>query len=160
MKKINLLIFVFVIISFQTFSQNRFGAKLHEKSEYIESKKIAFITKELELTSTEAQVFWPIYNEFENKKQLIHQDNKCKKICNSIGSIDALTDKEAEQIADNDIIVSQKMLELRKEYHQKYKSAIPIKKVAKLYIAEKKFRQILLKDYKIQNCNRGNLNNE
>ena len=35
----------------------------------IEAQKIAYITNELSLTATEAQQFWPIYNEFSDKNE-------------------------------------------------------------------------------------------
>src|SRR5574340_591376 len=37
------------------------------KSEKIQALKIAFITQKLQLTSSEAEKFWPIYNEYENE---------------------------------------------------------------------------------------------
>ena len=38
------------------------------KNEKIKSLKIAHITKTLDLTTSEAEKFWPIYNTFENKQ--------------------------------------------------------------------------------------------
>ena len=51
--------------------------KRQEKMESrIESQKIAFITQKLDLTPTEAQLFWPIYNEYQTKMKEIRQQNK------------------------------------------------------------------------------------
>ena len=46
------------------FSQNI----LDKKREKIEIEKIAYITKALDLSSEEAQVFWPLYNKYSDKK--------------------------------------------------------------------------------------------
>jgi Tfp pilus assembly protein PilZ len=40
----------------------------NDKKETIESFKVAFITQKLNLTTKEAQLFWPVYNEYLDKK--------------------------------------------------------------------------------------------
>ena len=37
------------------------------KKEKIASLKVGFITNELKLTTKEAEVFWPVYNQFDNE---------------------------------------------------------------------------------------------
>ena len=41
--------------------------------EKIKAFKTAFITEKLDLSQTEAQKFWPIYNEFEKKLENLRQ---------------------------------------------------------------------------------------
>src|SRR5690606_25598231 len=48
--------------SFQLFAQDSRG-----RSEQIEAIKVAFITNKLDLTSKEAQRFWPIYNSYQKE---------------------------------------------------------------------------------------------
>jgi hypothetical protein len=113
------------------------------RHEQIEAQKIAFITQELNLTPEEAKVFWPVYNEYEAKRhelkksfrnvEYIHKDD-----------MDKLTEKEASQILDNQIIEAQKFLDLRKEYHAKFKAVLPAVKVLKLYGAERDFQKMLI----------------
>ena len=59
-----------LLISFSGFAQR--GGEIQEK---IKAQKIAFITDKLELTSEEAQQFWPIYNEFEAKVEKIKSED-------------------------------------------------------------------------------------
>ena len=44
-----------------------------EKRKKIEIQKIAFITKALDLSSEEAQVFWPVYNNFSDEMKTIKE---------------------------------------------------------------------------------------
>ena len=37
------------------------------KKEKMEAMRVGFITQKLDLTSEEAQKFWPVYNEFQKK---------------------------------------------------------------------------------------------
>ena len=61
MKKLYFLI-LFVSLSFFTKAQD--VAPEEEKHQNIEALKVAFISKELELTPDEAQKFWPLYNQY------------------------------------------------------------------------------------------------
>jgi Spy/CpxP family protein refolding chaperone len=114
-----------------------------ERKENIEAMKVGFITKKLDLTSEEAQKFWPVYNQYSDKIQEVRKkrrmDNRETK-----QKFDELSDKEVEAAVDNEMGFRQKELDIQKEYHSKFKSVLPIKKVAKLYAAEEQFKMELL----------------
>jgi hypothetical protein len=109
----------------------------------IEAQRVAFITQELNLTPDEAKVFWPVYNEYEAKRHELRKSFRNPDDFHK-QDIDKLTDKEATQILDNQIIEAQKFLDLRKEYHTKFKSVLPAIKVLKLYDAEREFQKMLI----------------
>ncbi len=121
--------------------------KQNDKRENIEAQKIAFITKKLNLTPTEAQQFWPVYNQYSDKMQ----ENRKKRrqdFKEAKASFDDLSDKEVEQLVDNEMTFRQKEIDLQKEYHIKFKAILPIKKVARLYEAEEQFKRFLLNELK------------
>ncbi len=123
------------------------GGRMQEKKENIEAMKIAFITQKLDLTPEEAQKFWPVYNQYSDKIQELRkkrrQDDKDAK-----HNLDDLSDKEIEQVIDQDLSNRQKELDLQKEYKVKFKSVLTMKKVAKLYAAEEQFKLVLLEKLK------------
>jgi len=131
-----------------TIAFSQVGNKRKEVKEKIESQKIAFITKELNLTTTEAQQFWPIYNEYSDKNEELLKSMGRKNIENKSIDVNEITDKEAIDIADEQIVLAQKLLDLRKKYHLEFKKVLPPKKLLKLYIAEREFKKILLKEIK------------
>ena len=114
-----------------------------EQREKMEAQRVAFITQKLNLTPDEAKVFWPVYNEYDSKRHDLmksfrgsgdhHKDD-----------YDKLTEAEATQVLDNQIIEAQKFLDLRKEYHAKFKSVLPAVKILKLYDAEREFQKMLM----------------
>ena len=120
-----------MVIPFYGFAQKTECNK-QERKKMIESQKMDFITKKMDLTPIESQKFWPYYNEYKAKKDslmgLFHKECMCGK-----KDFSQLSDKQAEKLADMQIIHAQQMLDLRKEYHQKFKSVLPAKKVLKLY---------------------------
>lgn len=126
------------------------GAKGQERKENIESMKIAFITQKLDLTPAEAQQFWPVYNQYSDKTQELRKKRK-QDHRETKQDFDLLSDKEVEQAVDNEIISRQRELDLQKEYHVKFKTVLPIKKVAKLYAAEDQFKIVLLDKLKDRN---------
>ncbi|MEE9439392.1 MAG: hypothetical protein V3V14_10360 [Saprospiraceae bacterium] len=116
-------------------------AKIEEK---IKQKRIAFITMNLDFTQEEAQRFWPVYNEFEQKRKAIMM----QKIKLPFMHQNEMTELEADQLLTNIIKIESEELALKNEYIEKLKTVIPTVKVAQLVILEKRFRQEILNKFK------------
>ncbi|MFM7023802.1 MAG: hypothetical protein ACKOXB_12600 [Flavobacteriales bacterium] len=124
-------------------------AQPDKKREEIKAMKIGFITKELSLTPEEAQKFWPVYNEFQEKMEKIHNERReMRKAAKDKGGIDSLPNVEVEKMVDKEMQLQERELQIKKEFHTKVKTVLPIKKVAKLYRAEHEFRKQILKKMK------------
>lgn len=110
----------------------------------MEAKRIAFITQELSLTPEEAQVFWPVYNEYNQKRNqmmILHREER-----KDVTDIDKLSESELMELADEDIRNMEDMVALRREYHEKFKQILPVKKVILLYNAERDFNRKLYRE--------------
>lgn len=125
-----LLVAIALLISVPNFAQS--------KQEQKEAARVAFITNYVGLTTDEAQKFWPIFNELQAERKALRKNHKPKK---DGRKIDEMTDAEVEKLVDGALNFKQEDLALAKKYHEKFKSVLPIKKVAKLYHAEKAFKQ-------------------
>jgi len=128
------------------FSATTFGQEEKSKRpsrEKVKAMKIGYITEKLSLTSEEAQKFWPVYNEFEAKMNELRKKRKAAH--KNFKADKELSDAETEKMVDSHIMAEQKELDIKKEYHSKYKAVLPIKKVAKLYRANESFKRDLLK---------------
>ena len=109
--------------------------------EKLMAEKIAFLTLEVGLTPEEAQAFWPVYNQVEKEKDeamfniiRTYKDmNKAIEEKKSAKEVSALLDKYLE--------AQKKMNEIENGIAAKYKAVLPVEKVAKLYVAEEKFRR-------------------
>jgi hypothetical protein len=143
------LILASLLAAFGIFSlnaQERRGPS-PEMFEKIKAEKISFFTSKLDLTSSEAQTFWPVYNEFEKKRfeiqKQIHEfermpDEKYK----------TLSEQEIEKQTNNYIASFEQEANLIKEYHQKFLKVLPKKKVLQMYRTENEFRSYLIREYK------------
>jgi hypothetical protein len=126
--------------SFSSWSQE-------SKSDKVEALKIAFLTDKLELTSKEAQTFWPLYNEYNSKMEKLRKSKKSD-FTELKNKGENLSDKELEALIKEVFASKQKELDLQKEYYDKYVKVLPVKKVALLYQAENQFKRELLRKIK------------
>lgn len=107
--------------------------------------KIAFFTRRLNLTTQEAEKFWPVYNEFQNKRNAIQLERQ--KLNRNINQ-NELNMSEKEMIETGDKFVSLQIQEasLGQEYHKKFKEVLTPAKVIRLYQAENQYRLLLLNE--------------
>ena len=111
---------------------------------------MAFITNKLELTGKEAQQFWPVYNEYQDKLEALRKTRKME-IRQESGKLETITDQEAEQIIEAELGLRAKEVELNKTYFAKFKQVLSAKKVLKLMRAEEEFKKELIKQLKDKN---------
>lgn len=146
MKKIVLIAF---LISTGLFAQRPNGEGQRGNHEKIKALKTAHITEQLNLTSSEAEKFWPVYNEFDNKLMALREKERNEvmgKLRN--GGTDSLTDKEANTVIDKMLVMKTSELEYRKELVANLRAVLPPKKIIKLQRAEESFKRLLLERLK------------
>jgi hypothetical protein len=97
-------------------------------------------------TTQESQLFWPLYDEYNDKLENARKSFRQQYIKNI--DFTTLTDKEAEAYVSAELTLKQKEYELYKEYFDKFKKVLPIKKVALLRRAEEEFKKELIKNIK------------
>jgi Spy/CpxP family protein refolding chaperone len=148
MKIIYLLLFI-CISSSALNAQN----KRHEK---IKAYKTAHITQELDLSTAEAEKFWPIYNAHEEKMRENRRTER-KEILEQLrdGGIDNMTDAEANILIDKATELETSQIEERKNFIKQLREVISPKKIIKLRIAEEDFKKQLLERYRGRK-NKGN----
>ena len=65
-----------ILVLFSSLNFYAQGEKMKEKREQIKTMKVAFLTTELDLTSAEAEKFWPLYNEQKEASRNLMQTAK------------------------------------------------------------------------------------
>jgi hypothetical protein len=150
LKKIFPILFLFLSFNFYAQSDN-----FKDKKEQIRAMKVAFLTSELDLTSSEAEKFWPLYNTYDDKQfELRHQKMKGYFKRMKDDNLDKLTEKDAnallDQIQDNE----DDLYNLRKKFVLSLKEVLPSIKILKLKKAEEDFNRKLLQQYKDKGSNK------
>ena len=135
---------IFLLVSSLSFSQDH-----REKREKVKALKVAYITEQLELTSDEAQKFWPIYNKYDGKimdlkeaqMKLRHQKRNGTDE-EALKKIEEAEEKEAE------------VMVLKKKMRAELIPVISAEKVLKLEQLEQEFHKKLLEKLKERRGNR------
>jgi len=115
----------------------------------IETYKIAYLTEKLGLSSEEAKIFWPIYNDWEKEQGALRKERFQKMISfKKITEIETLSDSQIQTLIANDFNMKQKELNLERKYYNKLKASLPIKIVGKYYRAQEAFKREILSRYR------------
>ena len=141
MKTKFILPIILLFISSVSFSQD-----FKEKREKVKALKVAYITEQLELTTDEAQKFWPIYNAFdENQSELRHE--KMRAILDRFkpGNVEKLSEKDASNSLIQMEKIEEDLFNLKKKFIKDLQGVISAKKIIKLKKAEEDFNRELLK---------------
>ncbi len=137
MKK--LLLILILALSFSSFAQNK------DRQERIKALKIAFITERLQLTESEAQKFWPIYNTFDAENQKMRKETlgKFRK-----GDFESMSDSEAENLLDEMMATDKRKQELKQQFVKDLLKILPAKKIIILKATEDAFNRRMMQEMK------------
>lgn len=113
--------------------------------EKLNAYKVAFFTRRLNLTSPEAEKFWPVYNEYQNQKNLIQQE-KITLIRNFNQNESTLSENQLTESGDKLIALIVQESSLAVAFHKKLKDVLPPAKVIRLYQAENQYKAQLLNE--------------
>src|SRR5690606_29250594 len=117
-----------------------------ERFERIEAEKVAFITKELNLTPSEAQKFFPVYNQYHREIFKLMQERR------STRRLDSKSQLENKKIrgssfnpTDRDVLAfDAKELEVKKIYRKRFATIVGQARASRFFEAEEEFRNYLL----------------
>lgn len=138
MKK-TLLILLLLSLSISAFAQDK------DRYERIKALKIAFITERLDLTETEAQKFWPIYNAFEAENQKLRQQFRGR---DGKGKIDGMSEQEAKTHLDKMMAVDTDKHQLKQQFVKDLLKVLPAKKIILLKATEDAFNRRMMEQFK------------
>ncbi len=130
MKKFLLSTLFFLNIGYICFAQPG------NRQNKIEVIHVAYMTKELSLTTEEAEKFWPVYRLY--KEELVN----------------------VRKVSTNDeVVLDENILNIRKKYKQEFKKVLGANdRVNKVFLAEKSFRELLRNELIKRRASRFNKN--
>lgn len=108
--------------------------------ERVRAEKVAFLTEQIDLTESEAQVFWPIYNQLQKEQRESFEAVRKAYEAMEKGVNEGKTGKEMEKLVEAYVNAKDKNEGIETKYLNKLMKALPAEKVARYYVAEEKFR--------------------
>lgn len=144
MKRFLTITLSLLVISASCFAQEAPAQKKHN-GERAQAEKIGYITQKLQLTPEEAQVFWPVYNQYaaaakEAKVAVI----KARKALRRHKQEPEIPEKEMAKRIDAYLAARQAETAVLSEYNAKFLKVLSAEKVGKLYVAEAQYGKDML----------------
>lgn len=148
MKKMMMMLAAVVALSLSAnvFAQDQQGQNRGDRGagwmEKMKAARVAFLTNELDLSASEAEAFWPVYNQAQEEKDAAFKETREAYRALTAAIKDGKGDKEVEKLLKAYIKASKVPAALDDEFLPEYLKVLPATKVAKLYISEEKFRKM------------------
>jgi len=114
-------------------------AQQQDRGERIRALKVAYITDKLQLTPEESEKFWPVYNQYETEQKRIRQKYKADL------DLSIMKDEDVERSITDRFEMEEQIIKLKRDYFQRMKSFIAVRKIAQLQRSEQEFNRELLK---------------
>ena len=112
-----------------------------EKEAKINELRVKYFNDKLALTDAEQKAFWPLFDEYKLKDKNMRDSFQKKYKKNAIVFMD---DKKTEEYLNALLKLKDDESALYREYINKFKKVLPIKKVAMLPTLEKEFKKEIL----------------
>ena len=141
-------ILLFLTLTFFT-SINSYSQEHREKDRF-KTLKVGFITETLDLTTKEAEKFWPIYNKYQDQIHLLRSSERSKLLKNikERGGLESLSDGEAETLLSNVLNINNQIHENEQNMFSDLKTVLSAKQLLKLHRAERDFNRKILEQFK------------
>ncbi|SHJ29068.1 hypothetical protein SAMN02745146_2778 [Hymenobacter daecheongensis DSM 21074] len=117
------------------------GGGRQDRLSQLENAKIAYLTDKISLSQDQAQKFWPVYNDFTDKRRDINKRMRLLRMDNA----DGLTDQQIKDNLTQALALRQSEVNLEKEYFDKFQKVLSIRQVGKLFQAERQFTKEVLR---------------
>lgn len=108
----------------------------------MKAEKRILIKNVVDLTEKEALEFWPLYDEYTEKKFAISKGLN-DLVMDNIDKLDNLTNDEAEDIWEKKIDFDKKNNKLERKYFKKMLRVLPAGKVVRYFQAESKIKSMI-----------------
>jgi len=152
---ISKLSLILILVSFS--GMGTLMAQTQEQIDQFNKERKNYFTEKLELTDAEGKAFWPLYEDFSNRKMKLVEDER-NTYQYAHKNADNLSDKEIKETLAKAFRLKEEQLALEKDFYQnKFMTALPAQKVMKLGKVEWDFRRYLMRKLREKgDGNRGN----
>ena len=108
----------------------------------IRANKVAIIIEVMDFTEEQANVFWPVYREYNSEREEI-ADEWLNLIKQYIKFYENMTDPTAKELWKKSMEIEQKRLDLEKKYYKKFEKVLAPKMAVKLMQLESQINSLI-----------------
>ena len=107
----------------------------------IQTARIALITERLGLTPGQAEKFWPLYNEFSQKRKGLRQEYNQEK---AKLNMETATEDEKKALLNMGLRLKERSVQMERDYSDRMLKVITAQQIMSLRSAEEDFRRMIL----------------
>lgn len=115
--------------------------------ERFKEEKIAYFNEKLNLTEEQAELFWPVQEDFQNRNMKINEDERSLLNYYNNNS-EAMSDEEVDETITKFMDLQKKRTELTMQYHNTFVEIMGKRKTMKMYSLERAFRMHVLRKFR------------
>jgi hypothetical protein len=112
--------------------------------ERVKAVRVALLTQKMNLSTEEAEKFWPVYNDYEKEQKKIREKFQPNK------NIMALDDASVEKHLLGLLDMEEELVKMKKKYYQNFSKIIGYRKVAILAKSDREFYLAMIERLKNQ----------
>ena len=139
MKKISFVLLFSLVAGFAIAQQNDYVELVRST---IKTEKKALIAEVMQLSDTESTIFWPIYNEYQEKRYAINTET-FNLINDFAENFENMSSEKATEIMSTSNKLDMQILKLEKTYMKKISKAISPQKAFRFIQAENKIEAMI-----------------
>ncbi len=110
-------------------------------------EKISFYNEKLDLSETEAEKFWPVQEDLQNRNMKINEDEKNLLVYYG-SNYQAMSDQEIDETVQKFLELQQSRVDLSRAYHKTFVEIMGKKKTMQMYALDREFRIYILKKFR------------
>ena len=108
----------------------------------LKTEKVALLTEAMEFSSQQAEVFWPIYREYDLELSKLG-DSRIALIKDYAANYESMTDAKAKELVQKTFKLEGEVLKLQEKYYQKVEKALSSTEAARFIQVERQIRLLL-----------------
>ncbi len=121
---------------------------MEKRVERIKALRVAFISDKLDLTTEEAQKFWPVFNQYDEKHSGLQRQKRQLMFKLRRENTSSLSDKETLKLMEQDEQLETEIQNNRRQLAKDLQGIIPNQKILMLRQLEIEFKNKLLEQIK------------
>lgn len=147
MKKI-IYTLAFLLFAGVAYSQNS-NDYLEVQREVLKTEKKAMVAEAMQLTEAESTVFWPLYNEY-NEKRYVLGTKIYSLVLKFSNEYENLTDEQAINLWNESLSIRAEIFKLEKTYLKKFQKIMTGKRVLRYFQIESKIDKLMAAQQTLQ----------
>ena len=154
MKQQYRIIYLFLLLFLASSGLLSLNAQSEEQKKRFQEEKVIFFNEKLNLSDSEAKLFWPVHEDFHNRQRKINEDERS--LLNYFNdNSEALSEQEIDETIEKFMDLQNKRVELTSQYHKIFVEIIGKRKAMKMYSLDREFRMYILKKFRSGEGERG-----